>query len=98
LLPNQDGICDSDYRVQQLPWGQNGRYPDQLVPPSQPTDLVFGVARLTLRPGPCRTGDGVIQLAMPLDGSSALEVVTYNAKGQLIGQYGAFTALRAATP
>lgn len=88
-----NGICDSDYSVMQLPWGRHGRYPDQLVPPSAPSDLVFGVVRLTLQPGPCSTGDAVIQLAIPLDGSSALEVVTYNAKGQLIGQYGAFKAL-----
>ena len=93
-----NGICDSDYSVQQLPWGRNGRYPDQLVPPSAPSQLVFGVVRLTLQPGPCRTGDAVIQLAMPLDGSSALEVVTYNAKGQLIGQYGAFQSLPRITP
>ncbi len=91
-----NGICDSDYSVENLPWGRNGRYPDQLVPPSQPTDLVFGVARLTLRPGPCSTGDAVIQLAMPLDGSSALEVVTYDAKGQVIGKFGAFERLPAA--
>lgn len=93
-----NGICDSDYSVVNLPWGRNGRYPDQLVPPRQPTDLVFGVARLTLKPGPCSTGVAVIQLAMPLDGSSALEVVTYNAKGKLTGQYGAFQALPAARP
>jgi hypothetical protein len=93
-----NGICDSDYSVETLPWGRNGRYPDQLVPPSQPTDLVFGVARLTLRPGPCRTGDAVIQLAMPLDGSSALEVVTYGSGGRLIGQYGTFTPLPPARP
>lgn len=91
-----NGICDSDYSVENLPWGRNGRYPDQLVPPSQPTDLVFGVARLTLRPGPCSTGDAVIQLAMPLDGSSALEVVTYDASGQVIGKFGAFERLPAA--
>lgn len=93
-----NGFCDSDYSVTQLPWGRNGRYPDQLVPPKQPSDLVFGVARLTLKPGPCRTGVAVIQLAMPLDGSSALEVVTYNAQGKLIGQYGAFQALPAGRP
>jgi len=93
-----NGLCDSDYSVQQLPWGRNGRYPDQLVPPSQPTDLVFGVARLTLQPGPCRTGDGVIQLAMPLDGSRALEVVTYDAGGRLTGQYGTFTPLPSSRP
>ena len=93
-----NGICDSDYSVEFLPWGRNGRYPDQLVAPSQPTDLVFGVARLTLQPGPCPTGDAVIQLAMPLDGSSALEVVTYGADGRLIGSYGAFTPLPAAGP
>lgn len=86
-----NGVCDSDYSVAFLPWGRNGHYPDQLVPPSQPTDLVVGVVRLTLQPGPCPTGDAVIQLAMPLDGSSALEVVTYNAKGDLTGSYGAFT-------
>ena len=93
-----NGSCDSDYSVANLPWGRQGRYPDQLVPPSQPTDLVFGVARLTLRPGPCRTGDAVIQLAMPLDGSNALEVVTYNAKGEVIGQYGAFQPLPSPRP
>jgi hypothetical protein len=91
-----NGICESDYSVEQLPWGRNGRYPDQLVPPSQPTDRVFGVVRLTLQPGACATGDAVIQLAMPLDGSGALEVVTYGADGRLIGQYGVFTPLREA--
>ena len=60
-----NGLCDSDYSVENLPWGRNGRYPDQLVPPSQPTDVVVGVARLTLKPSPCSTGDTVIQLAMP---------------------------------
>ena len=93
-----NGACDSDYSVAFLPWGRNGRYPDQLVPPSQPTDLVVGVVRLTLQPGPCPTGDAVIQLAMPLDGSSALEVVTYNAKGELTGSYGAFTPLPSSRP
>ncbi|MCX5940337.1 MAG: hypothetical protein NTX18_04820 [Cyanobium sp. LacPavin_0818_WC50_MAG_67_9] len=93
-----NGMCDSDYSVQQLPWGRNGRYPDQLVPPSAPSDLVFGVVRLTLQPGPCSSGDAVIQLANPLDGSSALEVVTYNANGELIGQYGTFKALPRTTP
>ncbi len=93
-----NGLCDSDYSVENLPWGRNGRYPDQLVPPSQPTDLVFGVARLTLRPTACSTGDAVIQLAMPLDGSSALEVVTYDAKGQVTAQYGSFTPLPSPRP
>ena len=82
-----NGICDSDYSVENLPWGRNGRYPDQLVPPSQPTDLVFAVSRLTLQPGPCSTGDAVIQLAMPMDGSGALEVVTYDADGTANGKY-----------
>jgi hypothetical protein len=91
-----NGLCDSDYSVQTLPWGRNGRYPDQLVPPRQPSDLVFGVTRLTLRPSACATGVAVIQLAMPLDGSSALEVVTYDAKGQLTGSYGVFRPLPAA--
>ena len=86
-------ICESDYSVETLPWGRNGRYPDQLLPPAQPTDLVFGVSRLTLQPGPCRTGDAVIQLAMPLDGSNALEVVTYDAAGNLTGSYGVLTPL-----
>jgi hypothetical protein len=88
-----NGVCDSDYSVENLPWGRNGRYPDQLVPPSQASELVFGVARLTLRPSACATGVAVIQLAMPLDGSSALEVVTYGADGQLIGSYGVFRPL-----
>ena len=89
-----NGVCDSDYSVEILPWGHQGRYLDQLVPPHQNSELVFGVARLTLQPGPCSTGAAVIQLAMPLDGSAALEVVTYGADGRLIGQYGAFTPLR----
>ena len=93
-----NGVCDGDYSVAVLPWGRNGRYPDQLVPPDRPTDLVYGVVRLTLQPGPCRTGDAVIQLARPLDGSSVLEVVTYNAKGDLTGSYGAFTPLPAGGP
>jgi hypothetical protein len=80
--------------VEILPWGHQGRYLDQLVPPHQNSELVFGVARLTLQPGPCSTVAAVIQLAMPLDGSAALEVVTYGADGRLIGQYGAFTPLR----
>lgn len=89
----RNGICDSTYSVQTLPWGRDGRYPDQLVPPREPSNTVFGVVRLTLRPGPCPTGDAVIQLAMPLDGSLALEVVTYDAEGRLTGQYGAFQNL-----
>lgn len=96
----RNGICDSDYSVQTLegPWGRHGRYPDQLTPPIRSSDLVYGVVRLTLRPAPCVTRDAVIQLAMPLDGSSALEVVTYDASGSLIGQYGVFTPLPAAKP
>jgi hypothetical protein len=94
----RNGICDSDYSVQTLTWGRNGRYPDQLTPPSRSSDLVYGVARLTLRPAPCATRDAEIQLAMPLDGSSALEVVTYDASGRLIGQYGVFTPMPAAKP
>lgn len=93
-----NGICDSDYSVEHLPWGRNGRYPDQLVPPSQPTDLVIGVSRLTLRPTPCSTGVAVIQLAMPLDGSSQLEVVTYNSGGKVIGSFGAFRPLSSPRP
>lgn len=89
-----NGICDSGYTVEQLPWGRKGTYPDQLVPPSEPTDLTFAVARLTLKPKPCSTGDAVIQLAMPLDGSSELEVNTYDAKGQLSGSYGRFEPIR----
>ena len=93
-----NGICDSDYSVENLPWGRNGRYPDQLVPPSQPTDLVYGVARLTLRPEACSTGAAVIQLAMPLDGSSALELVTYDAEGKVIGKYPDLTPLPSRRP
>jgi hypothetical protein len=89
----RNGICDSTYSVQTLPWGRDGRYPDQLVPPREPSNAVFGVVRLTLKPGPCPTGDAVIQLAMPLDGSLALEVVTYDADGRLTSQYGAFQKL-----
>jgi hypothetical protein len=82
-----NGICDSDYSVQFLPWGRNGRFPDQLVPPSSPTDLIYGVVRLTLQPGPCPTGAAVLQLAVPLDGSNAMQVVTYDASGKVIGNY-----------
>ena len=90
-----NGICDSDYSVEQLPWGRNGRFPDQLVPPTQPTDLVFAVARLTLKPGPCKPGVAMIQLAKPLDGSDALQVVTYDAQGDVRGNYPDLMALPA---
>ncbi len=82
-----NGICDSDYNVTQLPWGRNGRFPDQLVPPSEPTDLVYGVVRLTLQPQACASGDAMVQLAKPLDGSNTLQVVSYDAQGQMIGNY-----------
>ena len=76
-----NGVCDSDYSV-------------EILASRQPGEPVSGVVRLTLQPGHCATGDAVIQLAMPPDGSSGLEVVTYGADGRLIGQYGAFTPLR----
>ena len=90
-----NGVCDSDYSVEQLPWGRNGRFPDQLVPPTQSTDLDFGVVRLTLKPRPCNTGVAVIQLAKPLDGSNALQVVIYDANGDVRGNYPDLTALPA---
>ena len=88
-----NGVCDSDYSVEQRPWGRNGRFPDQLIAPTAPTDLVYAVVRLTLEPDPCSTGVAVIQLAKPLDGSDTLQVVTYDAKGAVRGQYPDVTAL-----
>ena len=55
---------------------------------------MYGVARLTLKPKTCSTGDAVIQLAMPLDGSNTLQVNTYDAQGQLTGSYGSFEPIR----
>lgn len=69
-----NGICESDYTVKFLP---------------MTTNLRSGVVQLTLQPGPCRTGTAVIQLAMPLDGSHALEVVTLDATGKPTGYFGA---------
>ena len=88
-----NGICDSDYSVEQLPWGRNGRFPDQLIPPSEPTDLVYGVVQLTLQPRPCDSGVAMIQLAKPLDGSGSLQVVTYDAKGSTRGNFPDLTEL-----
>jgi hypothetical protein len=88
-----NGICDSDYSVEHLPWGRDGRFPDQLVPPSQPTDLVYAVVRLTLQPRPCKTGVVMIQLAQPLDSSDSLQVVTYGVKGEMRGNYPGLTKL-----
>ena len=88
-----NGVCDSDYSVEQLPNGENGRFPDQLIAPTAPTDLVYAVVKLTLEPDPCPTGVAVIQLAKPLDGSETLQVVTYNAEGAVRGQYSDLTAL-----
>jgi len=82
-----NGICESDYSVEVMPWGRNGRFPDQLVPPRTPTDLVYGVVRLTLQPGPCKSGDAILQLAVPMDGSNAMQVVTYDANGNMNGNY-----------
>lgn len=88
-----NGICDSDYSVEQLPWGRNGRFPDQLIPPSEPTDLVYGVVRLTLQPRPCDSGVAMVQLAKPLDGSGSLQVVTYDANGSTRGKFSDLTEL-----
>ena len=88
-----NGICDSDYSVEQLPWGHNGRFPDQLIPPTEPTDLVYGVVRLTLQPRPCDSGVAMVQLAKPLDGSGSLQVVTYDAKGSIRGNFPDLTEL-----
>ena len=76
-----NGVCDSDYSV-------------EILSPRQPSEPLSGMVRLTLQPGPCATGDAVVELALPADGSSGLEVVTYGADGRLIGQYGTFTPLR----
>ncbi|TCD56344.1 hypothetical protein [Synechococcus sp. BS55D] len=89
-----NGICDSDYSVEILPWGRNGTFPDQLVPPSEPSDLVVGVARLTLFPKPCHTGDAVVQLAIPLDGSNRMAMNTYDRNGKLTAQYPDLTLIR----
>jgi hypothetical protein len=89
-----NGICDGDYSVEILPWGRNGTFPDQLVPPSEPSDLVVGVARLTLFPKPCHTGDAVVQLAIPLDGSNRMAMNTYDRNGKLTGQYPDLTLMR----
>ena len=88
-----NGVCDSDYSVEQLPSEPNGRFPDQLIAPTAPTDLVYAVVRLTLEPDPCSTGVAVIQLAKPLDGSDTLQVVTYDTKGAVRGQYPDLSAL-----
>jgi hypothetical protein len=89
-----NGSCNSDYAVERLPLQRNGTYPDPLVHPSEPTDLAYSVTQLTLRPKPCKTGDAMLQLSMPLDGSQDLQVNTYNAKGQVTGIYGTFRPIR----
>lgn len=76
-----NGVCDSDYSV-------------EILSPRQPSEPLSGMVRLTLQPGPCATGDAVVELALPADGPSGLVVVTYGADGRLIGQYGTFTPLR----
>lgn len=40
-------ICSSHGSFTQLPWGRNGRSPDQRMPRRQPTELMFGDGRLT---------------------------------------------------
>ena len=89
-----NGVCDSDYSAETLPNGENGRFPDQLIAPTEPTELAYAVVRLTLQPEPCPTGVAVIQLAKPLDGSETLKVVTYDAQGAVRGKYPDLTALR----
>ena len=82
-----NGTCNNTYSVKILPKQRNGRFPDQLVPPSSPSNLEYRVARLTLKPGSCNTRDAVVQLAMPMDNTNALQVVTYDATGNMIGNY-----------
>lgn len=88
-----NGVCDSEYSAETLPNGENGRFPDQLIAPTEPTELAYAVVRLTLQPEPCPTGVAVIQLAKPLDGSKTLKVVTYDAQGAVRGKYPDLTAL-----
>lgn len=80
-----NGPCHSYYSVEQLPWGCDGRSPDQQVSPTQPTALTYSFVRLTLQPQPCNTGVAVIQLAKPMDGSGSLQVLTYDAEGAMQG-------------
>lgn len=87
-----NGRCDSTYRAEVLPNGR-GSYPDNLTPPLQPTGLEYRVVRLTLTPGPCASGDAMLQLAMPLDGSDRLFVNSYDRQGQLTGWYGELNRL-----
>lgn len=89
-----NGICSSDYSVEFLPWGRPGTYPDQLIPPSESSDVVFRVVRLTLQATPCHTGDASILLAKPLGGSDELQVNSYDAKGRFTGSYGSFERIR----
>ncbi|MEB3165788.1 MAG: hypothetical protein VKO65_03880 [Cyanobacteriota bacterium] len=87
-----NGRCDSAYSAEVLPSGR-GTYPDNLTPPLQPSELDYRVVRLTLRPGPCPTGDAVLQLAMPRDGSDRIFVNSYGRDGQLTGWYGELNRL-----
>lgn len=87
-----NGFCSSAYSVQRLPDG-HGTYPDNLLPPATPSDLTYAVVRLTLEPSPCRTGDAVLQLAVPHDGSRRVFVTTYAADGRLTGWYGELTPI-----
>ena len=89
-----NGICDSKYSVEKLPRGQNGRFSDQLVRPTEPSNLVFENVRLTPQPDPCTTGVAMIKLAKPLDGSDSIEMVTYDTKGSVLGNYPDLTAVR----
>ncbi|QNI85660.1 hypothetical protein SynPROS71_01879 [Synechococcus sp. PROS-7-1] len=43
------------------------------------------VVRLTLKPGPSKSGDVVLQLAKPTDGSNEIQMVTYDTNSNMNG-------------
>ncbi len=82
-----NGRCDSAFAAVVLPPGR-GTYPDDLTPPRQPSDQEVRVVRLTLRPGPCATGDAMLQVAMPSGSTDRIFVNSYDRDGRLTGWYG----------
>ncbi|MGL5706703.1 MAG: hypothetical protein ACRCYB_13505 [Aeromonas veronii] len=90
-----NGICDSEYNVEWVA-AEEGTYPDSLSPPEP--GVTYMVARLTLIPKPCATGDAMLQLAYPMGGQRSVYANLYGADGKMTGWFGVLLPVEDSEP